>query len=124
LSFILLSFLSLPYSQVHWYSHTNPERRDEGTSRINVEEAAMIVGFVEYLVLNKTAPEQITILTFYGGQRTQILRDVRRNHNLKQADIKVVTVDSYQGEENDIIILSLVRSNDINSVGFLNVCIH
>jgi helicase required for RNAi-mediated heterochromatin assembly 1 len=84
----------------------------------------MIVGFVEYLVLNKTLPQQITILTFYGGQRTEILRGVRRNHNLKQIDIKIVTVDSYQGEENDIIILSLVRSNDTNSVGFLNVCIH
>ena len=28
--------------------------------------------------------------------------------------IKVQTVDNYQGEENDIVILSLVRSNDRN----------
>jgi len=36
-------------------------------------------------------------------------------------EIKVVTVDNYQGEENDIIILSLVRSNNKNSIGYLKV---
>lgn len=33
---------------------------------------------------------------------------------------KVFTVDSYQGEENDIILLSLVRSNTSQTVGFLD----
>jgi superfamily I DNA and/or RNA helicase len=28
-------------------------------------------------------------------------------------------VDNYQGEENDIILLSLVRSNDDGTIGFL-----
>jgi hypothetical protein len=32
----------------------------------------------------------------------------------------VFTVDSYQGEENDIILLSLVRSNKQNLIGFLD----
>lgn len=31
----------------------------------------------------------------------------------------MTTVDNYQGEENDVIILSLVRSNQEGSVGFL-----
>lgn len=34
-------------------------------------------------------------------------------------NIRVSSVDGYQGEENEIVLLSLVRSNDINSVGFL-----
>ena len=33
--------------------------------------------------------------------------------------VKVTTVDNYQGEENDIIILSCVRSNAQNKIGFL-----
>ena len=33
--------------------------------------------------------------------------------------VKVTSVDNFQGEENDIIILSLVRSNDKKIVGFL-----
>jgi hypothetical protein len=32
----------------------------------------------------------------------------------------VFTIDSYQGEENDIILLSLVRGNPSNSIGFLD----
>jgi hypothetical protein len=38
----------------------------------------------------------------------------------KNSYFKVFTVDSYQGEENDIILLSLVRSNSYLSVGFLD----
>lgn len=37
----------------------------------------------------------------------------------RQDRVLVSTVDGYQGEENDIVILSLVRSNDDNNIGFL-----
>jgi len=33
--------------------------------------------------------------------------------------MKITVVDNYQGEENDIILLSLVRSNEKGNVGFL-----
>jgi helicase required for RNAi-mediated heterochromatin assembly 1 len=33
----------------------------------------------------------------------------------------LTSVDNYQGEENDIIILSLVRSNSENKIGFLKI---
>lgn len=35
------------------------------------------------------------------------------------ADIRVSSVDGYQGEENEIVLLSLVRSNNNYSIGFL-----
>lgn len=35
------------------------------------------------------------------------------------SDVRVTPIDNYQGEENDIIILSLVRSNEEGIVGFL-----
>ena len=38
---------------------------------------------------------------------------------LTVAGVHVTAVDNYQGEENDVIILSLVRSNQEGSVGFL-----
>lgn len=34
--------------------------------------------------------------------------------------MRVTTVDNYQGEENKIIIVSLVRSNDEAKIGFLS----
>lgn len=34
-------------------------------------------------------------------------------------NVRITSVDGYQGEENEIVLLSLVRSNNINSIGFL-----
>jgi superfamily I DNA and/or RNA helicase len=36
-------------------------------------------------------------------------------------NVLVTVVDNYQGEENDIILLSLVRSNESNAIGFLKL---
>ena len=36
------------------------------------------------------------------------------------AKIVVKTVDGFQGQERDIIYISLVRSNDTKEIGFLN----
>jgi superfamily I DNA and/or RNA helicase len=33
--------------------------------------------------------------------------------------VRVSVVDNYQGEENDIVLLSLVRSNEQDAIGFL-----
>lgn len=35
-------------------------------------------------------------------------------------EIRITTVDSFQGLEADIVILSLVRSNQFRSIGFLS----
>ncbi|CAL1529242.1 unnamed protein product [Lymnaea stagnalis] len=36
-------------------------------------------------------------------------------------DVRVTTVDNFQGEENEIVLLSLVRSNAEGAVGFLSI---
>jgi helicase required for RNAi-mediated heterochromatin assembly 1 len=80
----------------------------------------MIVGFYDYLVLNGVKPADITVLTFYAGQRRMILKALRNHVNLQGHFFKVATVDSFQGEENKIILLSLVRSNTCGGIGFLS----
>jgi helicase required for RNAi-mediated heterochromatin assembly 1 len=100
------------------FSHAWPEARDDLMSSFNASESSMIRGFVEYLVSN--GETQITCLTFYNGQRKVLLKDFRKSKLLNNYMPKVVTVDSYQGEENDIVILSLVRSNKVDQVGFLD----
>ncbi|KAF2272378.1 P-loop containing nucleoside triphosphate hydrolase protein [Westerdykella ornata] len=107
-----------------FFHHEWPESVDGNRSSMNEKEADMIVGFVDYLVLNGIDPAKITVLTFYNGQRKCIASKLSNHPNLKSphiAPIKVVTVDSYQGEENDIVILSLVRSNKRHNIGFLSV---
>ena len=104
-----------------FFTHEWPESRDNNQSAKNEMEANMIVGFLDYLVLNGIDPAKVTILTFYNGQRKLITGRLRHHQNLRGQAFKVVTVDSYQGEENDIVLLSLVRSSKNGNIGFLSV---
>lgn len=63
--------------------------------------------------------EKISIITTYNGQ-AQLLRDVIEsrcaNNPLIGAPAKISTVDKYQGQQNDYIILSLVRTKHIGHI--------
>ncbi|KAK7972679.1 hypothetical protein PG988_006813, partial [Apiospora saccharicola] len=96
---------------LYFCHHSYPEEFDEYLhSPYNIEEAEHVARFAEYLIMNGTPIEKITILTFYRGQRSRILREAGKRLYIPPQSLKVNTVDSYQGEENDVIILSLVRS--------------
>ncbi|KAI0545589.1 P-loop containing nucleoside triphosphate hydrolase protein [Xylaria curta] len=96
--------------QSFFFHHTWSEGTDENLSKFNLLEGEMIVRFIDYLMMNGVKETEITVLTFYRGQRKKILSEFRRLKH-RQPFKNVHTVDSYQGEENDIVILSLVRSN-------------
>ncbi|EME45071.1 hypothetical protein DOTSEDRAFT_52452 [Dothistroma septosporum NZE10] len=104
-----------------FFTHQWTEQRDDQMSCLNTREADMIVGLVEHLAYNGVEIEDITILTFYNGQRKRILTSLRNSTTLGKQKFNVATVDSYQGEENKVVILSLVRSNDRNQIGFLDI---
>ncbi|KAF2759162.1 hypothetical protein EJ05DRAFT_485224 [Pseudovirgaria hyperparasitica] len=104
---------------LYFYTHEYEESRDDLSSCQNVFEADMIYAFCRYLIMNGTPVERITCLTFYNAQRK--LLQAKLKEYLGRDSTNVVTVDSYQGEENDIIILSLVRNNGRGSIGFLEV---
>ncbi|KKA19844.1 hypothetical protein T310_6168 [Rasamsonia emersonii CBS 393.64] len=104
-----------------FFCHTWPESSDSLASKYNPNEAQMIVGFFLHLVFNGIPVSDITILTFYNGQRKKLLKLLKDNRYLQGQYVKVVTVDSYQGEENEVVILSLVRSSEENQIGFLSV---
>ncbi|KAF1985438.1 P-loop containing nucleoside triphosphate hydrolase protein [Aulographum hederae CBS 113979] len=106
----------------YFFTHIWPEEQDAQMSSFNRMEAEMVVNMFDYLVLNGEEARKITVVTFYQGQRKAILKGLRAHLNFRgQSVFHVVTVDSYQGEENDIILLSLVRSNDYDKIGFLSV---
>ena len=60
--------------------------------------------------------DRISILTTYNGQKN-LLRDVANfrcaNHPLFGLPAKIETVDRYQGQQNDYILLSLVRTKNV-----------
>lgn len=98
-----------------WFQHQwGDQQNGDSFSWSNLSEARMIVGFVQYLVQNNVRPSQITILTYYSGQVDLITEKLRHNPVLSAVNPTKVwsvrTVDGFQGEENDVILLSLVRS--------------
>lgn len=86
----------------YFFTHEFRETTDIQMSKTNHEEAEMLVGFFRYLVLNGVLPVDITVLTFYNGQRKLIMRKLREQHPQGER-FNVVTVDSYQGEENEVV---------------------
>ncbi|NXS19834.1 ZNFX1 protein, partial [Mystacornis crossleyi] len=95
-------------TNVFFVEHEVPEQEiQEGKSHQNPHEAHFVVELCKYFLCQGYEPSQITILTTYTGQ----LFCLRKLMPVKIFEgVKVHVVDKYQGEENDIILLSLVRS--------------
>ncbi|XP_066939877.1 NFX1-type zinc finger-containing protein 1-like [Macrobrachium rosenbergii] len=106
-------------SDVFFINHDIPEREesDDNNSHENLHEAELMIGLCKHLMLQGYSPDQVTILTPYSGQFF-LLRKLQREHAACQG-VRICVVDNFQGEENDIILLSLVRSNAEGKVGFL-----
>ncbi|RDA85029.1 hypothetical protein CP532_4570, partial [Ophiocordyceps camponoti-leonardi (nom. inval.)] len=102
-----------------WFDHTWPQHRGvSGHSFSNPKEARMIIEFTKYLVRNGVPPADITILAYYSGQRELIKSELARESGFgslgPEFEWSVRTIDDFQGEENEIIILSLVRGPDLD----------
>ncbi|KAL9242728.1 hypothetical protein vseg_016701 [Gypsophila vaccaria] len=94
-----------------------------GTSYLNRTEAANVEKIVTTFLRSGVVPSQIGVITPYEGQRAYIVNYMARNGALRQQlykEIEVASVDSFQGREKDYIILSCVRSNEHQGIGFLN----
>ena len=102
--------------------HTHPEEPNEFSdmkSHVNKFEAEYAVELCHYLLKQGAySPHDITILTMYRGQLLELRKRMKREHF---EGVRVAAVDDFQGEENEIILLSLVRSNSENSIGFLSI---
>ena len=92
------------------------EHNGDTMSYANHHEAHFLASLCKYLLQQGYASNQITILTPYAGQLLMLRKFMPRDTFL---DVRVTPVDNFQGEENDIILLSLVRSNAEKKPGFL-----
>ncbi|GFR76955.1 NFX1-type zinc finger-containing protein 1 [Elysia marginata] len=106
-------------SNVFFLQHDFEEKDVEDTSsKANTHEAQFLTALCKYFLQHGYEGFQITILAAYGGQVAAIKEAMEPEEDFYQ-HVRVTSIDNYQGEENDIILLSLVRSNKDNNVGFL-----
>ena len=86
-------------------------------------EASNVEKIVTKFFKSGVVPGQIGVVTPYEGQRSYIVNYMQFNGSLKKdlyKEIEVASVDAFQGREKDYIILSCVRSNEHQGIGFLN----
>ncbi|KAF9021144.1 P-loop containing nucleoside triphosphate hydrolase protein [Hymenopellis radicata] len=120
------------------------EMRDFGSksSKQNHYEARMVLKTVRYLAQQGYGTEKMVVLTPYLGQLHLLQGELRAetdpvlndldSYDLIRAglvtpgaakstkrQLRLATIDNYQGEESDIVIASLTRSNPNNNIGFM-----
>ena len=99
----------------------------ESYGRINKAEAELTLATLEAYFARigrqRLIDERIDvgIISPYRAQVQYLRRLVMKREGLKplRRCISVTTVDGFQGQERDIILISLVRSNDSGEIGFL-----
>jgi len=90
-------------------------------SRYNEGEYFIIREHLLQLIEKGINPDinTIVIITPYRAQVRYIQSELETDSKLSKYPIRVNSIDAYQGQESDIVIISLVRSNHKNDIGFL-----
>lgn len=121
------AFLSTP---VDWIDTAGcgytEEQNPETLSYSNPEEANLLLKYLSKVIEalkqeNNLMPERLTIgvISPYREQVKYLNRSLSHFSELSELSIDVHTVDGFQGQERDLICISLVRCNDMGNIGFL-----
>lgn len=100
------------------------DERQEGSSSYNVEEADMLIkvlaAYLNGAGLAAKKPS-IALISPYKKQVEYLKDHIRdlENYEQYQSQIDINTIDSFQGQERDLVCISLCRSNSNQDIGFL-----
>ena len=100
-----------------FYHFNSNEEITPNRSYKNESEAEIIFQIISKLIKLKVEIKNIGIITPYNGQKALIRRFFESFDDLK--DIQIESVDGFQGQEKDFIIVSTVRNNSYGNIGFL-----
>lgn len=122
---------------VEWIDTPHPDDDDDepffeeqlpgNCGRINKREADLTLGvlkdYLERIGKERVLEENIDIglISPYRAQVRYLRRQISRLPHFKpyRKLISVNTVDGFQGQERDVIVISMVRSNEEGNIGFL-----
>ena len=116
-------------SPIQWVDSPSPEAFVGAThGRINKEEAQLTIdtlrNYIEKIGRERYIEERLDvgIISPYRLQAQYIRSLIKHDDQLRplRQTITVQTVDGFQGQERDIVLISLVRSNEHGQIGFLS----
>lgn len=87
---------------------------EAGSRIINPAEAALTTQLVESLITCGVNPADIGVITLYRSQLALIKQSLRH-----RPGVEMHTADKFQGRDKEVVVLSLVRSNESQIVGDL-----
>ena len=91
------------------------ESLENGSRLTNPCEANLTTQLVECLITTGIPPTNIGVITLYRSQLALIKHSLRHHAGL----VEMHTADKFQGRDKDVVVLSLVRSNEDQNVGEL-----
>merc|ERR1711939_1274352 len=109
------------FPAICWIDHENPEctkaEKDLERTKSCWNVGEMKIVFDLYKTLKSTGKKNVVIITLYSSQM-QKLKEMFVESSMEADANDIITVDSSQGSEADVVILSSVRSNPHGSIGF------
>ncbi len=101
------------------------KKKTSGNAISNPEEAAFSISYLKQLAAERqweSAFPTIGIISPYRRQIDELKEMLRQTPELQafQQRITINTIDSFQGQERDMILISMTRSNNDNRIGFLS----
>ena len=102
------------------------ETRTPERGTYNVLEADICKNILEYITRNNVeiAMNEIGIISAYGDQVARIKKSITKVVTAENANAMVATLDSFQGQERNLILYSFTKSSKkkptMSRIGFLN----
>jgi hypothetical protein len=113
----LRSPLPWPFNRnLTWLTIRGREKKSGSGSLSNRAEIEAVGRVVRHLQRLGLGHLKVAVIAMYQDQVTQLRRELRA---IDLPELYVDTVDAFEGEEADVVILSLVRSNEAERIGFL-----
>jgi superfamily I DNA and/or RNA helicase len=111
-------------SPVTWFSTERMYQKYESRqgvsfyNKLEVAETEKILGRIGFAAHAEGKPITVACITPYTAQIDMLERMIDRNA-WEGVRVKIGTIDSFQGRQADVVVLSLVRSNPHSDLGFL-----
>ncbi|OHS99809.1 hypothetical protein TRFO_33630 [Tritrichomonas foetus] len=93
-----------------------------GKSFLNIAEASILSELIIQFFESGIKPEQLGIITFYNGMINLLEDSLYKMSKVPKTfcdELRINTVDAFEGSDIDYVILLLVRSNRRRNIGFL-----